>query len=377
MYFKEVIGQKEIKSKLIQTVREERISHGMMFAGEEGYGGLALSLAYAQYILCENKQENDSCGECPQCQKAAKLIHPDLHFVFPVTTTKSKTKPVSDDFITEWREAVLDNPYMSPPKWYKWLGVENKQGMIYSHESNNIIKKLNLKTFEGEYKIMIIWQPERMNPSSANKLLKILEEPPQKTLFILVSLLPGQILPTMISRVQMIKIPPIDDESLYRKLESEIDRPESELRNISKISGGSYSRALEFLYSSEDRNANFEEFKSWMRLCFKKDVLSILDWVDRMAKIGREKEKSFLIYSLELLRANFLLNQIPEHKSVMVKLAEEENAFSTKFSAFITEKNIFIFAEELEKAISDIGSNAYAKIIFLDLSIKVMGLLKQ
>lgn len=377
MYFKDVIGQEEVKSKLIQTVREERISHGMMFAGEVGYGGLALSLAYAQFILCENKQENDSCGECPQCQKAAKLIHPDLHFVFPVTTTRSNTKPVSDDFIKEWREAVLDNPYMAPAKWYKWLGVENKQGMIYSHESNNIIKKLNLKTFEGEYKIMIIWQPERMNPSSANKLLKILEEPPQKTLFILVSLHPGQILPTLISRVQMIKIPPIDDESLYRKIESEFDRPEGESRNISNISGGSFSRALEFLYSSEDRNANFEEFKSWMRLCFKKDVLAILDWVDKMAKIGREKEKSFLIYTLEMVRANFLLNQIPEHKNVMVKLAEDEDAFSTKFSAFITEKNIFIFAEELEKAINDIGSNAYAKVILLDLSIKVMGLLKQ
>ncbi|RLD36679.1 MAG: DNA polymerase III subunit delta [Bacteroidetes bacterium] len=377
MYFKDVIGQKEVKSKLIQTVRDERISHGIMFAGEVGYGGLALSLAYAQFILCENKQENDSCGECPQCQKAAKLIHPDLHFVFPVTTTKSNTKPVSDDFIKEWREAVLDNPYMAPAKWYKWLGVENKQGMIYSHESNNIIKKLNLKTFEGEYKIMIIWQPERMNPSSANKLLKILEEPPQKTLFILVSLLPGQILPTLISRVQMIKIPPIDDESLYRKIGSGFDRSVGELRNISNISGGSFSRALEFLYSSEDRIANFEEFKSWMRLCFKKDVLAILDWVDKMAKTGREKEKSFLIYTLEMVRANFLLNQIPEHKNVMVKLAENEDAFSAKFSAFITEKNVFIFAEELEKAINDIGSNAYAKVILLDLSIKVMGLLKQ
>ena len=377
MYFKDVIGQKKVKSKLIQTVREERISHGMMFAGEVGYGGLALSLAYAQFILCENKQDNDSCGECPQCQKVAKLIHPDLHFVFPVTTTKSNTKPVSDDFIAEWRGAVLDNPYISPAKWYKWLGVENKQGMIYSHESNNIIKKLSLKTFEGEYKIMIIWQPERMNPSSANKLLKILEEPPQKTLFILVSLLPGQILPTLISRVQMIKIPPIAEEDLYSKLASEFDKPASELRNISNISGGSFSRALDFLYSSEDRDVNFETFKSWMRLCFKKDVLAILDWVDKMAKTGREKEKSFLMYALEMVRANFLINQIPEHRSAMVKLAEEENVFSNKFSVFITEKNVFIFAEELEKAINDIGSNAYAKIIFLDLSIKVMGLLKQ
>lgn len=377
MHFRDIIGQEEIKGKLINMVREERVSHGLMFTGEEGFGGLALSLAFAQYLLCENKQENESCGECPQCQKAAKLIHPDLHFVFPVTTKKSNTKPVSDDFLKEWRKALLDNPYMSSSGWYKWLGVENKQGMIYTHESNNIIKKLSLKTFEGEYKVMIIWQPERMNPASANKLLKILEEPPQKTLFILVSLQPGVIIPTLLSRVQTIRIPPIDSEHLFQKLKTDFEVPEEELWNIANISSGSYSKALDFIQSSEVRNVFFEEFKNWMRLCFKNDVLSILNWVDRIVKTGREKEKSFLLYALEMVRANFLLNKMPEHKSTMVKLAREENDFSVRFSDFITEKNIFILARELEKSIADIGANAYAKVVFLDLSIKVMGLLKK
>jgi DNA polymerase-3 subunit delta' len=358
-------------------VREERVSHGLMFTGEEGFGGLALSLAFAQYLLCENKQEDESCGECPQCQKAAKLIHPDLHFVFPVTTTKSHTKPVSDDFLKEWREALLDNPYMSSARWYKWLGVENKQGMIYTHESNNIIKKLSLKTFEGEYKVMIIWQPERMNPASANKLLKILEEPPQKTLFILVSLQPGMILPTLLSRVQTLRIPPIDSESLFQKLKAVYEMPEEDLRNITNISSGSFSKAWDFIQSSEERNQYFEEFKTWMRLCFKKDVLAILDWVDQIVKTGREKEKAFLLYALEMVRANFLLNKMPEHSNTMVKLAHEEDDFSVRFSPFISEKNIFLLAQELEKSMADIGANAYAKVVFLDLSIKVMGLLKK
>ncbi len=377
MQFRDIIGQQEVKSKLINMVREERVSHGLMLTGEEGYGGLALSLAFAQYLLCENKQEDESCGECPQCQKVAKLIHPDLHFVFPVTTTKSNTKPVSDDFLKEWREALLDNPYMNSAKWYKWLGVENKQGMIYTHESNSIIKKLSLKTFEGEYKVMIIWQPERMNPASANKLLKILEEPPKKTLFILVSLQPGMILPTLLSRVQTIRIPPIDNQSLFQKLKADFEMPEEELKNITNISTGSFSKALDFIQSSVERNVNFEEFKTWMRLCFKKDVLAILDWVDHIVKTGREKEKAFLMYALELVRANFLLNKMPEHKNTLVKLARDEDDFSVRFSPFISEKNIFLLTQELEKSITDIGSNAYAKVVFMDLSIKVMGLLKK
>ncbi len=349
------------------------MSHAQMLSGEEGFGALPLALAFAQYILCEDPQENDSCGTCPSCAKAQKLIHPDLHFVFPVTTTSTNTKPVSDDYLPEWREALLEDGYLSSSRWYHHLGIENKLGMIYTQESNEIIKKLNLKTFEAEFKVMIIWQPERMNQTCSNKLLKIIEEPPPKTLFLLVSIFPEQMIPTLLSRVQNIRVPGIDDKTLKSGLTGKYGLTEADASKIIRLADGSVARAREYLQSGEDLEYNLNQFIKWMRLCFKKDVKGILDWVDEMSVLGREKKRSFFQYSMRLLRENFLLNTMPEHKDRLNRLTGEEYSFSEKFSTFIKEENIPVLYSEINKAVADIEANAYAKTVLLDLCIKVMG----
>ncbi len=372
MLFSELSGQSEVKKRLIQSVKEARISHAQLFAGEDGFGTLPLALSFAQYILCEDKQENDACGKCSACVKVQKLIHPDLHLVFPVTTTAGNLKPISDDFIGEWREAVLEDPYLNATEWYRLLGQENKQGMIYKHESDEIIRKLSLKTFEADYKIMIIWQADRMNMSCANKLLKILEEPPPQTLFIFISAFPDLLLPTILSRLQTIRIPALKEEDIMFFLNSKLDISEKDAKSLSALSGGSISRALEYFRSSDEQSENLELFIKWMRLCYKKDVVEINDWVDNLAATGREKIKQFLLYSIAMLRENFLLNEMPEHKDVLVRMGDKESEFSKNFSRFIKQNNIFPLSEELNKAIRDIEANAYQKTVLLDLSLKTM-----
>ncbi len=377
MLFSEVIGQTEIKEKILQAVKEERISHAQMFTGEEGFGILPLALAFAQYVLCENRNDNDSCGTCSSCVKVQKLIHPDLHLVFPVTTTNSNKKPKSDDFVAEWREAVLKQPYLSAAQWYRYLGNENKQGMIYSHESEEILRKLNLKTFEAEYKVMIIWQVERMNLRCANKLLKILEEPPPKTLFLIISVFPDQLLPTMLSRVQTIRIPALNDEEIYTVLENDFELSEKERRNITRLSSGNYIKALEYIQSSDEQNEYLDLFIKWMRLCYKQEMAEILSWVDEISASGREKIKQFLNYAIRMTRENFLLSQLPEQKDRLIRMGEEENEFSGKFSKFINEKNIFELSGEINLAILDVEANAYQKTVLFDLSIKTMKLIRK
>ena len=205
MFFKDIIGQEEVKQRLIKSVKEERISHAQLFSGPEGIGKFALALAYAQYVSCRDRGENDSCGKCPSCHKYQKLAHPDLHFVYPVYSTGSVKKPTSDDFIKQWREFVLANPYFTLQQWFSYINVENAQGMIYEAESASILRKLNLKSFESEFKVMIIWLPERMNAACSNKLLKMIEEPPSKTLFILITENEENIISTIRSRAQLVK----------------------------------------------------------------------------------------------------------------------------------------------------------------------------
>ncbi|MCK4663843.1 MAG: DNA polymerase III subunit delta [Bacteroidales bacterium] len=374
MLFKEIIGQNVAKQKFIQTVKDGRISHAQLLLGPEGSGSLALAMAYAQYISCESRNEDDSCGKCASCHKYQKLIHPDLHFVFPVATTAKISKnPVSDDFIKEWRTAILQNPYLKLNEWLNAIGVENKQASIYKNESNEIIKKLSLKTFEAEYKIVIIWMPEKMNITAANKLLKIIEEPPPKTLFLLVSENTEQIIPTILSRIQLVKIPKINSESLFESIKLKYDFNDQKIWDIIRLSNGNYAKVLEILNSSEENSYNLKMFISLMRLCYKKEVLEIIKWVDQIALIGREKQKIFIEFSLRLLRENFILNI--ENKEI-VYLTQKESEFSSKFSQFINEKNIYMINNEFNKAHYHIRRNAYNKIVFLDLSLKLIRLLK-
>lgn len=373
MLFKEIIGQGNIKKKLIQTVKENRISHAQLFFGTEGIGKLALAIAYAQYISCENKGENDSCGVCISCVKYNKLVHPDLHFVFPVTKASNNQNPVSDNFINEWRKIILSNPYFTVNQWYDFIGAENAQGSIYVHESEEIIKKLMLKTFESEYKIMIIWLPEKMNISASNKLLKIIEEPPPKTLFILVSENIDLIIQTIQSRTQLIKIPKIDDNSLLNAIIEKYNLDNEQAIDIIKLADGNYVKALNIIYSTDEYTYNYNAFTKMMRLAYSNNIIELISWIDTISSIGREKQKTFIEYSIRMVRENYLLNNNITELGSMIK---QEHEFSQKFNRYINQNNIFAISDELNNASFHIERNGNPKIIFSDLTLKLSRLLK-
>lgn len=373
MQFKEIIGQEKIKSQLIQTVSEGRISHAQLFTGPGGTGKLPLAIAYAQYLNCEDRQDGDSCGTCNSCRKYQKLSHPDLHFVFPVKKA-SETKPEnSDDYLKKWRESLLENPYISPKKWYEKLDLENKQGIIPTSESANIIRKLNYKTFEGNFKTMIIWLPERMHQSAANKLLKMIEEPPPQTIFLLVTENSDLILPTILSRTQKVKVPKIDDQSMFDAVSDHFGLDSQKSQEITHLANGSYIDALYYIQVSESEKDNFNRFVSFMRLSYKRNVPEILKWVDEIASLGRENQKIMLNYAARMTRENFMMNM---EINDIIYLTEEERDFSSKFSAFINKKNAGKIYTEFNKAYRDLQMNAHTKTVFLDLSIRLMKLLR-
>ncbi|MCF8371282.1 MAG: DNA polymerase III subunit delta [Bacteroidales bacterium] len=373
MQFQKIIGQEKVKQRFIRSVKENRISHAQLLTGPPGVGKLALAIAYAQFVSCTNRQENDSCGVCPSCKKYEKLIHPDLHFVFPVVSTPKFDKPVSDHYIAQWRELVLSSPYFSLQQWLDFIGSENKQGLISKNESSEILRKLYLKTFEAEYKIMIIWQPDKMNLAAANKLLKLIEEPPEKTLFLLVCEDQEQLLKTILSRTQIVAVTQIDPASLQHHLADNFEISEDEALNIVNLCHGSFLEAQNLIRSSDESRFNFENFSNLMRICYKKDVVAINAWVDEISRIGREKQKSFMEYSLRLVRESFMLNQKQDRISF---LAKEEKEFASKFSPFINERNTAQIYEQLNQAHFHIERNGYAKLVFMDMSLNMIKLLK-
>ncbi len=385
MFFSDIIGQNEAKARLIRSVQEGRIPHAQLIAGMEGIGKLPLALAYAQYICCEDKQENDSCGKCPSCVKFAKLSHPDLHFVFPVVKPAGKTSVVCDDFLQNFRNFVLENRYFSVNAWFESIDASGKQGMIYSNESEEIIRKLNLKTYESEYKIMIIWQPEKMHNACANKLLKILEEPPAKTVFLLVSDNPEDILPTIQSRTQRVSIQPIENKEIEAQLVQNFHLAAEEAAHIARLANGSYLKAKQSALQNEEDKVNFENFATLMRVAWgirnfktldkKGDALITLrKFADDMAKIGRENQKAFLIYAQRMIRENFIYNF---HNQNLNYLSPTEQDFSAKFSPFINEGNVIEMTNELALAERHIEQNVQAKIVFYDLALKIIMLLKE
>jgi len=373
MLFNEVIGQKDIKKRLIDGVLENRVSHALLFSGPEGTGKLAMAIAYAQFLNCKNRSEFESCGECPSCKKYKKLIHPDLHFVFPVIKNQKFKEPVSDNFIDKWREQVLKNPYFNMNQWNKVIDVENAQGQIYVHESSEIIRKLNLKTFEAEYKVMIVWMAERMNNQCANKLLKMIEEPPPKTLFILITESEYQLLSTIKSRTQLIKFTGIDTGSMIHAFEENPASAGKNLKGMAHLAKGNFISALELLSPDNENKINFDRFTSLMRISYKRDWMPLFDWVDEASGIGRELQKSFLLYCMKMIRESFVLNM---KEPDIVYLNDQEKSFSDKFSPFINERNIQVFSEEFEKAFRDISQNGNPRVIFLDLSLKITKMIR-
>jgi len=377
MLFKELLGQEKVKELLLQSVRVERVPHAQLFLGSKGSSNLALALAFAQYVGCTNKQEEDSCGECPSCVKHKKFSHPDLHFVFPVATTASvKTKPISKNFLTEWRALLDDNAYFSLFDWLKHIGVENKQGIISVEESAHIMKDLSLKPYECDTKIMLIWMPEKMNVQAANKLLKIIEEPPHKTLFLLVAESAENMLATVLSRTQLLKVPRYSDEEVISYLMSRgIEHSKAQM--ISALVEGNINEALQLAGYAEDAEENSLRFVQWMRLCFSalqvKDIDKLVQWSEKMAKVGRENQKSFLLYASNVMRDALLKNYGVD--AMMKMNVGGQNFTMEKFAPFIHADNCMEIVEELNMAQRHIERNANPKILFLDTSFKIARLL--
>ncbi len=367
--FKDVIGHEDIKQRLVRALQAGHISHAQLFAGSTGYGSLALALAFAQYIFCTGDKKEDACGECPACRKMQKLIHPDLHFVFPVVRKSGKNQ-TSDGYIGEWRHLLARTLYFGQEEWYAEMGVEdNAQAMIYTEESSSILRKLNLKSFESDYKIMIVWLPEKMNDECSNKLLKIIEEPFEKTLILMVSEHPEQIIRTIQSRLQRINIPPLDSEYISRQLMSREGLSKAKADEFAHVAAGDWHRAMCLLNESGEQIYNQEKFVSLMRLCWERKMPPLNEWVNEMSGLGRERQKSFLLHAVRMVRENFIRNF---HIDKLNYMTEREQSFSVRFAPYVHEGNIIPLADELEKAYSDINRNGNGKIILTDLCIKVM-----
>jgi DNA polymerase-3 subunit delta' len=370
MLFKDIIGQQAVKDRLIRSVKEGRISHAQLFLGPQGSGSLAMAVAYAQYICCSNKGEAESCDQCSSCIKYNKLVHPDLHFVYPVAL--SKDVRTSSDVIAEWRSAFLSNPYISLFNWFEQLDAENKQAIIGVEESGDILRKLSLTTYEAEYKIMIIWQAEKMNQAAANKLLKILEEPPDKTLFLLICENEEQLLRTIVSRTQLIKINKIKDEELADALIANNELSPEAAQKIAHLADGNYAEALLLISENENAAQNLVSFQKLMRASLKFDPKAVLVWIDEIAAAGRERQKNFLNYALHIMRESLVLNYAD---ASLIKLGADEQDFVKKFSPFIHASNVERFVEELNSAHYHMERNANAKILFMDLAFKFNELL--
>jgi DNA polymerase-3 subunit delta' len=371
MLFKQITGHEALKKRLIRSVKENRISHAQLFLGPEGCGKLALAIAYAQYICCENKKEDDSCGVCGSCVKFEKLAHPDLHFLYPFAATKDKNLSLS--YIADWRALLLEKQcHVSLNEWYAAIGMQQKQGLINAHDCNEVIKTLSLKSYESEYKIMVIWMIEKLFHAATPKLLKILEEPPDKTLFLLICENHEQVINTILSRTQIIKIPKFSDKELMHELTHTYGLPPPRANEIIRMVAGNYNDAVQLATNNADDD-NFRQFREWMRLCYRDAVPALVEWVDKFSKSGREKHKSFLLYAIRVLRESLLSGT---GKSELIKSEGEELKFATDFSPFIHTRNVIPIIQEFNDSIFHIERNANAKILFLDLSLKMAGYLK-
>lgn len=374
MFFKDVIGQDKLKRQLIRSAEGGFIPHAQLICGPEGSGKIPLAIAYARYLNCTKRNEDDSCGVCPSCIKYNKLTHPDLHFVFPIINNSKKKKEICDDYLSEWREFALENVYFGYNDWLDFIGAENAQGMIYAKESNEIIRKLNLKTYEAEYRIMLVWMPEKMHEACANKLLKMIEEPPDKTIFLLVSEAPDQIIGTIQSRSQRINVRGIEQDDMMQSLREQFNLNKDEAASIAHLASGNFVKALELVNSEEEPGYFLDLFITIMRNSWKRDIKNMKRKAEEFASIGREKQKAFLMYLQNMVRENFIYNL---HEPNINYLNKDEASFSVNFARFVNERNVVNFMQETDIAIRHIEQNVNARIVFFDLSIKIAVLLKK
>ncbi len=374
MYFKDIIGQEDIKKRLIQSAQTGVVPHAQLFTEQGGAGAFPLALAYARYLNCTNRTETDSCGHCPSCLKYDEQAHPDLHFVFPIVAKKEKKKEVCDDYLMEWRGFLKERPYFDIDGWLDYMEAGNSQALIYSKESDEIIRKLSLKIYEATYRILLIWLPEKLHPTCANKLLKIIEEPPQNTVILMVSETPDQILGTILSRAQRINVRGIHPEAIAASMVSLFGLAPEDAKHIAHLANGNYLKAIEAISLGEENKFFLEQFKGMMRNSWARNVKGMKEMADLLAGIGRERQKNFLSYCQHLIRENFMYRfQSPELNYMNL----DEASFSVKFAPFINERNVFDIMEELAKAEQQIGQNVNAKMIFFDLSLRLTVLIKR
>jgi DNA polymerase-3 subunit delta' len=380
MLFKEIIGQEDIKQRLIKTVADNRVAHAQLFYGSEGHGKLSLALAYAQFISCRDTQKftnQDSCGICPACIKYNKLIHPDLHFIYPVAEgklLKAKQKATSKAYITQWREMLIENNYhVSLNDWYTKLDIERKQAGINARDCAEIISTLSYTSYESEYKIMLIWMIEKLNYQAAPKLLKILEEPPDKTLFILIAEQTDMVISTILSRLHLVKIPKIDTQSLMTACQHEFNLSTDQAFDLAYLANGSFKQAIKIQEQFQHREENFNRFVNWMRACYVPDVKSILSISEKLGKENREHAKNFLSFGIEALR-NCVMIGIQQTE--LVRIIESERKFYTDFSPFVNTANIDEFNREFNQAIYHIERNVNGNMVFLDLSLTISRLMR-
>ncbi len=391
MQFEKIIGQKETKEQLVQMVQHNRLSHALLFLGKEGSGALSLAMAFAQYIVCEKVNGkktaasepslfgetsligeelsviNDSCGLCSACIKANQLMHPDIHYSYPVISKKSGEKPISTDFISEWREFFSIHPYGNVYDWLQFIHAENKQGNITAEECNDINRKISLKSFESEYKILIIWMPEYLT-KNGNKLLKLIEEPPPNTLFILVAENEGPVLPTILSRTQLVKIPLLTNIEIEAALEIASGVKIEKAQQIAALSEGNYREALQLLQNVEDDWQLI--LREWLNMLVKKNLAGQVKWIDDISKQGREKQKQFLKYFTHLLEQAIRLKSIPS----LIKNAETANSeqdFALRLNKLCSIPQQEAIINELDKASYYVERNANGKMLFHALSIKL------
>lgn len=379
MLFSEILGQEHLKNHLTQSVDNGRVSHAQLFIGPEGCGTLPMAIAYAQYLLCQNTNSENRNGNEACNIKFNNFSHPDLHFAFPVATNdKVKSHPISNHFMEEWRQLLKEQPYGNLFDWYQLLGVENKQGQIGVDEAQDIVKALSLKAYEGGHKVMLIWMAEKMNTSAANKLLKLIEEPPNKTVFILISEDEEQIISTIRSRCQVLHFPPLAESVIKDALVKNYHLEESVARKIAHQANGNYNKACDLVYQDSE-DLQFEEwFVFWVRSAFKAKgnksaIHDLISWSEEVAKTGRETQKQFLLYCIDFFRQALLYNY---NALELVYIETQSKNFKLeKFAPFVNEANILDISNELQDAIFHIERNGNSKIILTDLSIKLTRLL--
>lgn len=389
MQFKDVIGQQELKKELPQLLQENRLAHALLFLGKEGSGALTLALAFAQYLVCERTiraftQEqgpslfgeenlpktfpNDACGECLACTKAQQYIHPDVHFSYPVIPKKAGTPPLSTDYIQEWREFILKFPHGNAYDWLQFIAAENKQGNITAAECNDIIRKLSLKSFESDYKVLIMWLPEYLG-NEGNRLLKLIEEPPANTVFLFVAENASLILPTIISRCQLIKVPVIDTPSMEQALVNNNGLTHDAALKICGITKGNYREAIHMLqHADEDWNVLLRE---WLNAILKTGPIAQVKWVDDISKMGRENQKQFLRYFNHLLQQSIRLSVLQNNELLLQECTQKEIDFAQRMNNLTGFEQQQAIIEEVDKAVYYIERNANAKILFMALTIKL------